>query len=298
MAFLVGYVGNSATAYLTDLKAWGSFCAQVGVHPFDARRHHVDAWVRVMQTDPLPRTARPLAAASIARRLSCVSKFYDYGIGVDVLTFFPVSHVRRPRVPKDSTTTGLAYDEVTRILDAADADSPRAAALISLLTYNGLRIDEALSANVADYTHNFGHRVLRITRKGGGVATAPLNPITVRALDAYLTDAHPTSGPLFLNSAGTARLPYIGAYKLIRRLARAAHIPAADRISPHSLRHTFVTEARAANVPLEDIQEAMGHADPRTTRRYDRSKPTLDRHPTYALATALRRHRTDPSATS
>lgn len=70
-------------------------------------------------------------------------------------------------------------------------------------------------------------------------------------------------------------------------------IPAADRISPHSLRHTFVTEARAAHVPLEDIQEAMGHADPRTTRRYDRSETNLNRHPTYPVATTLRHHRPD-----
>jgi hypothetical protein len=33
----------------------------------------------------------------------------------------------------------------------------------------------------------------------------------------------------------------------------------------------------------------MGHADPRTTRRYDRSRHNLDRHPTYQMATQLHR---------
>jgi site-specific recombinase XerC len=71
------------------------------VHPFDARRHHVDAWVRVFTTEPLPRTGRPMASSSIARRLPAVSAFYDYGIGVDVdvdvLAFSPVANVRRPK---------------------------------------------------------------------------------------------------------------------------------------------------------------------------------------------------------
>jgi len=42
-------------------------------------------------------------------------------------------------------------------------------------------------------------------------------------------------------------------------------------------------------VPLQDVQDAMGHADPRTTRRYDLSRHNLDRHPTYQMATQLHR---------
>lgn len=72
MAFLVGYPSSTARAYLVDLKAWGAACAGMGTHPFDARRHHVDVWVRRLSADPLPRTGRPMAPASIARRLSAV----------------------------------------------------------------------------------------------------------------------------------------------------------------------------------------------------------------------------------
>lgn len=165
---------------------------------------------------------------------------------------------------------------------------------MSLLAYNGVRIDEALSADVGDYTHQRGHRVLRIVRKGGRTATEPLAPPTVRALDAYLETDHPASGPLFLDRTETTRLAYTTASAQIRRLAGKAGIPAAAQITPHSLRHTFVTESLAAGVPLQDVQDAAGHRDPRTTRRYDRSRHNLDRHPTYVLATHLRR--TTPEA--
>jgi hypothetical protein len=47
---------------------------------------------------------------------------------------------------------------------------------------------------------------------------------------------------------------------------------------------SVLTEALVAGVPLQDVQDAAGHADPRTTRRYDRSRHNLDRHPTYVLA--------------
>lgn len=201
----------------------------------------------------------------------------------------PVANVRRPKVADDSTTVGLSAEELVKLLDVADAHSPRSSALITLLAYNGVRIDEALSADVSDYTYQRGHRVLRIVRKGGKTATEPLAPPTVRALDAYIETDRPLVGPLFLDRTGTERLAYITAYKFIQRLAVKAKIPAAASITPHSLRHTFVTESLAAGVPLQDVQDAAGHADPRTTRRYDRSRHNLDRHPTYVLAAHLRR---------
>ena len=129
-------------------------------------------------------------------------------------------------------------------------------------------------------------------RKGGKASTEPLAPIVLHALENYVGERD--SGPIFLNADGNARLSYSTSYALIRRLARRAGIAGADKISPHSLRHSFATELLGAGVPLQDVQDAMGHADPRTTRAYDRSRHNLDRHPTYTMATNL--HRSASSA--
>lgn len=74
---------------------------------------------------------------------------------------------------------------------------------------------------------------------------------------------------------------------MVRRLARDAGLDCVDRLSPHSLRHAFVTLALDAGVSLRDVQDAAGHADPRTTRRYDRARHNLDRAATYAVAAYL-----------
>src|SRR3954447_6821073 len=159
--WLIGHPPRTATAYRRDLAAWASWCAQLGIHPLGAERHHVDAWVRHLTTTPQPRTGRPAAPATVARKLSALSGFYDFGVhDAEVLTHSPVASVRRPRVSDDSQAVGLTADELRRLLATAAAHSPRSAALVTLLTFCGLRISEALGADVRHYGHDQGHRVL------------------------------------------------------------------------------------------------------------------------------------------
>ncbi len=79
----------------------------------------------------------------------------------------------------ESSTAGLTAAELGGLLDAADAHSPGAAALISVLVFTGYRNSEALGADLTDYRHNRGHRVLRIRRKGGKRASVALPQATV-----------------------------------------------------------------------------------------------------------------------
>ena len=162
--------------------------------------------------------------------------------------------------------------------------SARSIALLTLLAHTGLRIGEALSRDVTDLAYDRGHRILRLERKGGRGHRTVLTAPVVRALDAYLDGR--TVGPLFITKAGK-RMGQPEAWKMVRRLAARAALDGAGELRPHSLRVAFITGAREAGVPLEDVQDAAGHADPRTTRRYDRGRHSLDRHASYAVTSWL-----------
>jgi integrase len=161
--------------------------------------------------------------------------------------------------------------------------TPRDHALVALLALNGLRISEALNADVTDLGVDRGHRTLRIVRKGGKHVTIPLAPRTATALDLYIGAR--AGGPIFAGATGQ-RLTRHAADRTVKRLARRAGI--AKRISPHSLRHSFITAALDAGVPLRNVQEAASHADLRTTMRYDRGRQSLDRHNTCVVAAFVR----------
>jgi site-specific recombinase XerD len=275
LAFLLGYSGHTRAAYGRDLRDFFAWCAGHGTDPLTATRAHADAYAR------LSAEVDGCSPATVARRLSAISGFYKYAMAEELVARNPLAAVRRPKVGGDSTSTGLARDELHALLDAAEADGPRTHALVLLLALNGLRISEALNAKVEDLDTERGHRVLRIIRKGGKKATVPLAPRTAEAIDMYL--AGRKAGALFATSTGKA-IDRAAAWRTLRRLAGKAVPGKADSLHPHDLRHAIVTHCLDAGASLRDVQDAAGHADPRTTRRYDRARDNLDRHPTYALA--------------
>jgi integrase len=141
--------------------------------------------------------------------------------------------------------------------------------------------------------------VLTVLGKGNRRAKVPLTPATIAALHAYLdhraTQTGPgtgagswrgMAGPLLATTTG-GRMRPSQLWELVRRLAAAAGISEWDRLSAHSLRHTGITQALDAGVPLRDVQDYARHRDARTTRRYDHSRDSLDRSAAYAVAADL-----------
>ena len=114
--------------------------------------------------------------------------------------------------------------------------------------------------------------------KGSKLAVIPLPPKVGRAVD--LAAGERSSGALLLGVSGE-RLNRQAAARIVRRLAKRAGV--AKHISPHPLRHSFITAALDAGVPLRDVQIAARHADPRTTTRYDRARNNIDRHANYVV---------------
>ena len=214
--------------------------------------------------------------ATVARRLCTVAGFYRYAEEEGLVPVSPAVHVRRPRLDYESHAVGLDRNEVGALLVAAGLGAPAEHALISLLALNGLRVSEAIGADIEALGLERGHRTLTVLRKGGKTVTVPLAPRTARAVDLAIGER--LAGPIFLSAHGE-RLDRHGAGRIVRRVAHRAGID--KRIGPHTLRHAFITAALDAGVPLRDVQDAASHADPRTTMRYDNSR---ELHQTRAYA--------------
>jgi integrase/recombinase XerD len=274
-AYLARFKGQSRIHCESDLRSYLRWCLDHGLPPLTAQRGHVELYVRWMQEE------RRFRSSTVSRRVSIVAGFYRTCVIDGLLEHSPADHVRRPRISNESPTLGLTHLQFEAILAAArDSSHDCDFALVATLGLLGLRIFEATGANIEDLGEEHGHRVLLVGGKGDRHVLTPLPPAVARGIERAAGDR--AGGPVLLNRRAH-RMDRHGAARRLRALANAAGITSA-RMHPHMLRNTYVTTMLDAGVDLRDVQIAAGHADPRTTMRYDRARKNLDRHPNYILA--------------
>jgi site-specific recombinase XerD len=160
-----GYSGSTHTSYTTDLRLFALWCREAHVRLLDVKRAHVELFARHMETDGVMR-------ATVARRLSTLAGFDRYCHDEGIVDRNPAANVRSPKVDYESRTLGLDRNELGGLLVQAGLGTARDDALITLLAMNGLRISEALGADIEDLDSDRGHRTLRIVRK----ASSPSHP--------------------------------------------------------------------------------------------------------------------------
>jgi len=282
--WLLGYRSeNTRRAYRLDLATWVDWIRDRGVDPMAARRAHLDAWARDQETQG----RRP---TTVARGLASVSSFYRWCVAEGHLDANPAADVRRPPTTEGyvDLTPALDRDQVGRLIAAAD--SPQDHALVVVLAAMGLRVSEALALRLEAVQDVRGHRTVVVHGKGGRQDRMPLPPVVMDALERVAAAEGRTTGPVFVGADG-APMTRHGATRILARLSRRAGFPSPVR--PHTLRATAITSALEAGSSLRDVQDMARHADPRTTRRYDRARGALDRHAAYTVATWLPLERAD-----
>jgi integrase/recombinase XerD len=258
----------------------------------DVRPHHVAAWRDQLRADGL-------VNSSVARKMTALRSLFSYLKTYGYAGANPAhsDFVATPAVPRDGKTVGLSPEECRKLLDAPDAATPvgiRDRAILALLAYSACRVGELARLQVGAYKTTGGHRVLEIFGKGGKERRVPLHPEAVERLEEWIDTAavrDEAESPLF-RAALTARaygqdgfrgtpLTRRAVQYLVKRYAAAVGLDPA--VTVHSFRVTALTTAREQGVDIIDLQDYAGHADPRTTLGYIRSRDRLSKSPAYVL---------------
>jgi integrase/recombinase XerD len=274
---------NTRTAYARDIgitpqrrpsraPSWLAWCQEQQVHPVTGVTGlHVIRYARQLDT-------AGLSPASAARKLAAVSGWYAWLARRGHIAASPAADIARPKAaPGHPPTSALTPDQALTLLRAADtAPGPqraRTAALVAVLLFAGARLGEVIGADVADLGTDRGHQVLWVTR-GNRRQGLPLPGPAASRIDAYLAGRVGLTGDLVLFATATGRRLFgADVRRTVRRLATRAGLPAdlTSHLGPRALRHSYATLYLQADGSLRDLRSVMGHADPRTTRRYDNS---------------------------
>jgi integrase/recombinase XerC len=242
------------TRFLADEKIGGLAAADArAVRAYLARLHQ-----------------RRLSKATIARRLAAVRSCFRFLARRGALEVNPARQVRSPRIGR-RLPSFLPKDEATLLLDTAPGPAESGArdrALIELLYASGLRVAEGCGLDLDDIDE--ARRTVRVTGKGDKERVVPVGETALEALAAYLALRGRRRGPLFQNARG-GRLTPRSAHRIVKGLARRAGI--SQRVTPHTLRHSFATHMLGEGADLRLIQELLGHRRLSTTQRYTHVSP-------------------------
>ena len=219
-----------------------------------------------------------LAPTSLRRRAASIRGFYRFAFGDGLIAVDVAAHLDLPRMPRLLPET-LTVAEVDRLISAAgpeDAAGPelRDRVLVELLYAAGLRVSEALGLNREDLSLEGGF--VRVIGKGDKERLVPVGDVALRVLGHWIDGPRATlmashhvvplrGGPLFVGDRG-GRWARQQAWAAVKRAALAAGL--ADRVSPHTLRHSFATHLLEGGADLRIVQELLGHASISTTQLY------------------------------
>lgn len=275
-----GLARRTTRSYTAELERWGRWSAGAGAEPLAPSVDDLRAFLRHLEREGLSPRSR-------ARSLSALRGFFRYLLARGRVEDDPTELLRvregRRRLPK-----ALSAEEVDRLLAAPDVSSPegvRDRTMLEVAYGCGLRVSELVGLQMGDIDREEG--LVRVRGKGGKHRLVPIGDEAIRWVERYLREARPgfatrrSESGVFLSRRGRPlSRQWFG--KLLKAHAAAAGI-AAQRVSPHVLRHSFATHLLAGDADLRAVQAMLGHARIVTTEVYthvdrERLKSVYDRH--------------------
>jgi integrase/recombinase XerD len=263
---------HTRRAYLHAVREFLDWC---DAHTLELRQI-TPAWVRAYYDQlhaSIPTNKQHLAA------LRC---FFDRLVLRHAVPLNPASSVRGERYQLvEGKTPEIAVDQERALLRSIrphTIEGLRDKAIVATLIYTAARIGAVAGLTIGSFVQDGDQRYLRFLEKGGKVRDIPMRGDLECILTAYLEAAGlppaPADGALFRRITRTTRVLKATAMtaddmgRMIKRRMGAIGLPAL--LSPHSFRVGALTDLLTQGIPLEEVQQLAGHADPRTTRLYDR----------------------------
>lgn len=208
-----------------------------------------------------------LRKTSSARKLAALRTYFRFLCREGIVERNPARVLLSPRTEK-RVPAHLDEADAARLVEVSggrDTDV-RARAILELLYATGIRCAEMVGLDVAEV--DLPGRMLRVLGKGRKERVVPFGGSALRALQAWIgvrARLRPRSDALFVNRKGE-RVSDRSVRSLVSR--RVREVALTQRVSPHTLRHSFATHLLERGADLRSIQELLGHASLSTTQRY------------------------------
>lgn len=206
---------------------------------------------------------------TMVRKLAAIRSFYKFLFKERLVAKNPADSVFTPKLERHLPEF-LDMDKTIRLVTApcdTEASGVRDRAILEVLYSTGMRVSELVGLDREDIDLIAG--AVKVRGKGRKERIAMLGKESQRAIRAYF-DQKKANGlelkaGVFLNMRGT-RLTDRSVRRIVDKYVRKCSIE--QKISPHSIRHSFATHLLNNGADLRSVQELLGHKNLSTTQIY------------------------------
>ena len=232
----------------------------------------------------------PVSDATKNQALAAMRHFFDTLVTRHAVPLNPFQSVRGIKHQVlDGKTPEITISQARILMASIDLTVPmglRDRAILGTMITTGCRIGALCHLRVGDLRPHDGGRVFRFREKNGKEREIPVRADLDEWIEEYMQAAGitgaPGHAPLWLNSVtrggGLTNQPIkrpATVRAMLKRRLQAAALP--TNLTPHSFRVMVVTALLAQNVPVEEVQQLVGHSHPSTTQLYDRRRRRINR---------------------
>ena len=173
----------------------------------------------------------------------------------------PVKRIKKIKIK--TTVKETISDEKIELIRGACSNS-RDLAIVDMLYSTGIRVAELVNLDISDI--NFHERECVVFGKGDKERKVYFDAKTKLSLMKYLEERSDSSNALFVTrNKPYKRLQISGVEISIRKIGRTL---GDERIYPHKFRRTMATRAIDKGMPIEQVQQLLGHQQIDTTMKY------------------------------
>ncbi len=271
---------NTRRAYKCAVTRFLAWCQTIDLDLHTITPGHVGRYMQTLSGE----------ITSKKQQLAGIRKFLDLCVLRHVIVLNSALSVRGEKYQVlDGKTPEITKSQARKLIASIDSKTVlgrRDRAIIATLVYTAVRVGAVSKLNMKQLTHRGKDWCFRFTEKNGKSREIPVRSDLEHEIFAYigaagLIDA-PKDSPLFRTAFRKTgrltqrRMTAIDICRMVKRRLKKSNLP--PHLSPHSFRVATLTDLLESGLELADVQQFAGHADPRTTRLYDRRSRKTSRN--------------------